>query len=248
MVRISVELVPRDEAAIHEELKVLKDNFDCIDVINVPELLRYDVRSWEGAKIAKKFYKDTMPHIRAIDINLDKPLPMAEFLIENNINEVLVIAGDPPQDMTRKIYPTVSTDVIRKFRDELPHIKVYAGIDQYRSSMRQEEYNIRRKIQAGAAGFFTQPFFDLRYMEMYAEMLEGREVYWGVSPVMSERSVNYWETKNNVIFPRDFKPTLEWNIDFARRTMEFVKNNDANIYLMPIKTNLLPYLTGAFNK
>lgn len=248
MVRISVELVPRDEAAIHEELKVLKDNFDCIDVINVPELLRYDVRSWEGAKIAKNFYKDTMPHIRAIDINLDKPLPMAEFLVENDINEVLVVAGDPPQDMTRKIYPTVSTDVIRKFRDELPHIKVYAGIDQYRSSMRQEEYNIRRKIQAGAAGFFTQPFFDLRYMEMYAEMLEGREVYWGVSPVMSERSVNYWETKNNVIFPRDFKPTLEWNINFARKTMEFVKNNDTNIYLMPIKTNLLPYLTGAFNK
>lgn len=248
MVRISVELVPRDEAAIHEELKILKDNFDCIDVINVPELLRYDIRSWEGAKIAKKFYKDTMPHIRAIDINLDKPLPMAEFLVENDINEVLVIAGDPPQDMTRKIYPTVSTDVIRKFRDELPHIKVYAGIDQYRSSMRQEEYNIRRKIQAGAAGFFTQPFFDLRYMEMYAEMLDDREVYWGVSPVMSERSVNYWETKNNVIFPRDFKPTLEWNIDFARKTMEFVKDNDANIYLMPIKTNLLPYLTGAFNK
>lgn len=248
MVRISVELVPRDETAIHEELKVLKDNFDCIDVINVPELLRYDIRSWEGAKIAKKFYKDTMPHIRAIDINLDKPLPMAEFLVENDINEVLVIAGDPPQDMTRKIYPTVSTDVIRKFRDELPHIKVYAGIDQYRSSMRQEEYNIRRKIQAGAAGFFTQPFFDLRYMEMYAEMLDDREVYWGVSPVMSERSVNYWETKNNVIFPRDFKPTLEWNIDFARKTMEFVKDNDANIYLMPIKTNLLPYLAGAFNK
>ena len=248
MVRISVELVPRDEVAIHEELQVLKDNFDCIDVINVPELLRYDVRSWEGAKIAKKFYKNTMPHIRAIDINLDKPLPMAEFLVQNSIDEVLVIAGDPPQDMTRKIYPTVSTDVIRKFRDELPHIKVYAGIDQYRSSMRQEEYNIRRKIQAGAAGFFTQPFFDLRYMEMYAEMLDGREVYWGVSPVMSERSVNYWETKNNVIFPRNFKPTLEWNIDFARKTMEFVQKNDANIYLMPIKTNLLSYLTGAFDK
>lgn len=248
MTRVSVELVPRDEAAIKEELTLLKENFDCIDLINIPELLRYDIRSWEGAKIAQHYFGNTMPHIRAIDIDLDQPLPMAQFLVENKINEVLVITGDPPQDMTRKIYPTVSTDVIRKFRDELPHIKVYAGIDQYRSSMRQEEYNIRRKIQAGATGFFTQPFFDLRYMEMYAEMLEGREVYWGVSPVMSERSVNYWETKNNVIFPKNFVPTLAWNIDFAQKTFDFVRKNNANIYFMPIKTNLLPYLTGAFSK
>lgn len=248
MPRISIELVPRGEAAIREELELLKNNFTCIDLINVPELLRYELHSWEGAMVAKEFYRDAMPHIRAIDIDLDKPLPMAEYLVEHKISEVLVITGDPPQDMGRTIYPTVSTDVIRKFRDELPHIKVYAGLDQYRSSMRQEEYNIRRKIQAGAAGFFTQPFFDLRYLEIYAEILVGVEVYWGVSPVMSERSVNYWESKNNVIFPKAFQPTLEWNIDFARQALDFVKKQDANIYLMPIKTNLLPYLTGAFAK
>lgn len=248
MVRVSVELVPRDEAAIKDELLLLKEHFDCIDVINVPELLRYELHSWEGAQIAQQFYPAVMPHIRAIDIDLDKPLPMAEFLVENQVQEVLVITGDPPQDMTRKIYPTVSTDVIRKFRDELPQIKVYAGIDQYRGSMRQEEYNIKRKIQAGAAGFFTQPFFDLRFLQMYAELLEGKEVYWGIAPVMSQRSMNYWETKNSAIFPRGFEPTLEWNISFAQCAVDFVKKNDANIYFMPIKTNLLTYLTGAFSK
>lgn len=248
MVRVSVELVPRSEEALKEELALLSDSFDCIDVINIPDLLRYDLHSWEASKIAQGYYKHVMPHIRAIDIDLDKPLPMAEFLLTNSIHEVLVITGDAPQDMGHKIYPTVSTDVIRKFHDELPHIKVYAGIDQYRSSMRQEEYNIRRKIQAGAAGFFTQPFFDLRYLEMYAELLEGREVYWGVSPVMSARSMNYWETKNNAIFPKNFEPTLEWNIDFARKAMEFVKTTNSNIYFMPIKTNLLPYLNGVFKE
>lgn len=246
--RVSVELVPRDIESLKEELSLLKEKFDCIDVINIPELLRYDVRSWEGAKLAGQFYANTMPHIRAIDIDLDEPLPMAEFLLENNINEVLVITGDPPQDMTRKIYPTVSTDVIRKFKNELPHIKVYAGIDQYRSSMRQEEYLIKRKIQAGADGFFTQPFFDMRYIEIYAELLGAKEVYWGVSPVMSSRSMNYWETKNNVIFPKNFEPNLAWNINFAKQVGDFVKKNNANIYFMPIKTNLISYLTGAFGK
>lgn len=246
--KISVELVARDAKSLQEELRLLRENFDCIEIINIPELLRYELHSWEGAKIAHEFYSHVMPHIRAIDIDLDKPLPMAKFLIENKINEVLVITGDPPQDMSRKIYPTVSTDVIRKFKMELPKVKVYAGIDQYRSSMRQEEYNIKRKIQAGADGFFTQPFFDMRYVEMYAELLEGKEVYWGVSPVMSPRSVNYWETKNSVIFPKKFEPTLDWNIEFAQQVSRFVKKNNANIYFMPIKTNLIPYLTGAFHK
>lgn len=244
--RISVELVPRDIASLTEELGLLKEHFHCIDVINIPELLRYDVRSWEGARIASKFYPQAIPHIRAIDINLDEPLPMADFLLENNVKEVLVITGDPPQDMTRKVYPTVSTDVIRKFKSELPHIKVYAGIDQYRSSMRQEEYLLKRKLQAGADGFFTQPFFDMRYLEIYAELLEGKDVYWGVSPVMSLRSMSYWETKNNVIFPKGFEATLAWNINFAKQVSDFARKNNANIYFMPIKTNLIPYLTGAF--
>lgn len=247
MTRISVELVPRSEAAMKEELQLLQDNFNCIDLINVPELLRYDVRSWEGAAVAQQYFPVVMPHIRAIDIDLSQPLPMADYLTEHDINEVLVITGDPPQDMSHKIYPTVSTDVIRKFREELPHIRVYAGIDQYRGSMRQEKYQIQRKLQAGATGFFTQPFFDMRYLAMYAEILEGVDTYWGVSPVQSVRSVNYWESKNNVVFPKAFAPTLAWNIDFSRRVLEFVEKTGSNIYLMPIKTNLLPYLSGVFS-
>lgn len=248
MAGISIELIARSEASLREDLGILKEHFNCVDLINIPELLRYDLHSWEGASVAQQFAYRAVPHIRAIDIDLDEPLPMADYLTERNVREVLVITGDPPQDMSRKIYPTVSTDVIRKFREELPDIKVYAGIDQYRGSMRQEAYQIRRKLQAGAAGFFTQPFFDLRYMEMYAEMLDGVEVYWGVAPVMSERSVNYWETKNNVIFPRGFQPTLEWNIAFAKGAFQFAEENDANLYIMPIKTNLLAYLEGALGQ
>jgi len=248
MKRISVELVPRSEEAIREELQILHENFDCIDIINVPELLRYDVHSWEGAAIAQESYSAAMPHIRAIDIDLDRPLFMAKYLVEHKIKEVLVVKGDPPQDMNHTVYPTVTTDVIRKFHEELPGIRVYAGIDQYRGSMRQEEYRIRRKLQAGAAGFFTQPFFDMRYVEMYAEMLDGLEVYWGVSPVMSARSQSYWEMKNNVVFPKGFAPTLDWNIDFSKRVLEFVRMCDASIYLMPIKTNLIAYLSGVFGK
>ena len=244
MKRVSVELVPRDEETLRAELALLQQYQDKIDVINIPDLLRFETRSWQGAAMAKEYFPDAMPHIRAMDINLEEELPMKDYLRAHDIREVLVIEGDPPQRMTHAVYPTESTDVIRKFREEMPEVTVYAGIDQYRSSMRHELYRIHRKVQAGAKGFFTQPFFDLRFMEMYADMLEGQNVYWGVSPVMSERSQSYWELKNNVVFPKGFEPTLNWSIDFSRKALEFVKKRGANLYLMPIKSNLEAYLKG----
>lgn len=246
MQRISVELVPRSSEELKADLEFLERYKDLVGVINVPDLLRLDIRSWEGAGIAREHYPAAMPHIRAMDIDLDQELPMKAYLREHGIKEVLVIEGDPPQSMAHETYPTTSTDVIRKFREEMPEVTVYAGIDQYRSSMRQELYRIKRKKQAGAAGFFTQPFFDMRYLAIYADMLQGLNIYWGVSPVLSARSQSYWERKNNVVFPSDFAPTLEWSTDFARQVMQWTHEHDANIYIMPIKTGLQEYLTGVF--
>ena len=239
MKRVSVELVPREEESLRGELELLKKYQGQVDVINIPDLLRLPLRSWEGAGIAQDYFNAAMPHIRAMDIDLDRELPMKEYLREHRITEVLVIEGDPP-------HPTQSTDVIRKFREEMPEVKVYAGIDQYRSSMKEELYRTRRKKQAGAAGFFTQPFFDLRYLEVYADMLAGLEVYWGVSPVMNSRSQSYWERKNNVIFPKDFRPDLTWSVDFAKKVMDFAERTGSSLYVMPIKTNLEAYLAGIF--
>lgn len=242
--RISVELVPRSYDGLREDLQLIKDAVCGVDLINIPDLLRLETRSWQGAAAAQEFYPAVMPHIRAIDVDLKRPLAMKEELRRSGITEVLVIEGDPPQDMSHKFYPTVTTDVIQKFHQEMPEVKVYAGIDQYRGSMRQEMYRIQRKLQAGAVGFFTQPFFDMRLLEMYADMLYGQNVYWGVTPVASERSMSYWELKNNVIFPRDFEPTLEWSIAFGKKVRGFAESAGDNLYLMPIRGNLRSYLTG----
>ena len=245
MGKVSLELVPREEAELREELAVAGKYAEKLERINIPDLLRLPMRSWEGAAIAGESFP-AVPHIRAMDIDITKPLPMADYLRRHDIKEVLVIEGDAPQDMAHTVYPTESTDIIRKFREELPEIKVYAGIDQYRGSMRQEEYRIRRKIQAGAVGFFTQPFFDLRFLGMYADMLAGIEIYWGLSPVLSQRSQSYWETKNQVVFPKGFEPTLEWSIRFAREVLHEVQGDGGNVYLMPIRAGLDEYLGGIF--
>ena len=246
MKRVSVELVPREEDQLRNELQLLNKYQKEIDVINIPDLLRFDLRSWQGAAIAQESFTMAMPHIRAMDIDLNQELPMKSFLREHQIKEVLVIQGDPPQSMNHVVYPTESTDVIRKFREEMPEVRVYAGIDQYRSSMREELYGIHRKLQAGASGFFTQPFFDTRYMQIYMDMLDGMEVYWGVSPVMSAVSKSYWERKNNVVFPKSFEPSLKWSIEYTKQVMELIDKMSGSLYLMPIKTNLEAYLAGVF--
>lgn len=244
--KVSVELVPREREELRTNLCALQSEIQDVDMINIPDLLRCEIRSWQGAALSKEYFKSVIPHIRAIDIDLSQPLPIKTFLREKKITKVLVIEGDPPQDMSHEIYPTVSTDVIRKFREEMPEVEVYAGIDQYRGSMRSEQYRIKRKLQAGAAGFFTQPFFDMRYLAIYSDMLAGLNIFWGVSPIDSPRSKHYWELKNNVIFPADFAPTIAWSVDFARQVLTFARQHQDNVYLMPIKAEINNYLRQVF--
>lgn len=246
MGRTAVEIVARNVEGVKRDLEILK-NFPQVDCVNIPDLVRYDYKSWDAAGIIQPTLP-TIPHVRAMDIDLNKPLPMKDAFLNHNIKEVLVIAGDPPQDMLREVYPTETVDIIRKFHEELPEVKVYAGVDQYRSGFREELYKVQRKAQAGAAGFFTQPFFDMRFLEMYADLLEGYEVYWGVSPVLSARSKGYWERKDKAVFPKDFEPTMDWNINFAHRVMDFISNTNGGLYFMPITIDISEFLPKVFDR
>lgn len=244
MGRIAVEIVPRDEEGLKQDLKVLK-KFSQVDCVNIPDILRYKTKPWDAAKIIQSSLP-TIPHVRAMDIDLSEPLPMRDAFINFGIKEVLIIAGDPPQDMRHKVFPTESIDVIRKFREELPEVKVYAGIDQYRNGIRDELYRVERKAQAGAVGFFTQPFFDMRFLEMYADLLSDFEIYWGVSPVLTASSRSYWERKDKAVFPKNFAPTMDWNVDFALQVMNFISKTDGGLYFMPITIDIADFLPQVF--
>lgn len=242
--RISVELVPRGEAELCSELTEIRAQLSRVDTINIPDLLRFPLRSWQGCRVARDYIPQVIPHIRAIDIPLDKPLEVAPFLRESGITEVLVVTGDAPPDMSRLVYPSSSLDVIRKFRREMPEVTVYAAVDPYRKSFREEHDYALRKLDAGAEGFFTQPFFDLRLLEIYAELLEGLTVFWGFTSVTSERSLSYWKTRNKVVFPADFAPKLAWNRSLAQEALRVVEDLGGNIYFMPIRLSAIKYLQG----
>lgn len=241
---ISIELVPRDAESLNRELQQVREHFPAIDTINIPDLLKFPLRSWQACGQARQLFPHAIPHLRAIDFDLRHPFPLAETFARHGIDSVLVIAGDQPQDMSRRVFRTSSVELIRALKNQLPGLTVYAGIDPYRSGIKNELDYVKRKLDAGAAGFFTQPFFDLRLMEIYHDLLAGLEIFWGISPVMSERSKDYWDNLNNAIFPPDFEPTLEWNRRFARQALEFVHQRQASLYFMPIRVDLVAYLEG----
>jgi methylenetetrahydrofolate reductase (NADPH) len=244
MTEISIELVPRSETSLRRELELVHNNFTTIKRINIPDILRFNMRSWIGCAIAGEFFPDTIPHLRAIDFDPNVPLPIIDDITKKEVEAVLVITGDPPQDMSHKCFRTNCLEMIRRLKRELPQLKVYAGMDPYRSGIKEEIDYIHAKQDAGAEAFFTQPFFDLRLMEIYQDFFQDCTIYWGVSPVLTDNSRSYWENKNNAIFPPDFVPTLEWNRGFAKKALRFACNNGGNLYFMPIRTNIVTYLEG----
>ncbi|WP_303721980.1 methylenetetrahydrofolate reductase [Malonomonas rubra] len=244
MTEISIELVPRSEGSLKKELELIRNHFPSVDRINIPDILRFDMRSWQGCMIAGDVFPKTIPHLRAIDFDPNKPIQIVDELCRQEVEAVLVITGDLPQDMAHKCYRTSCLEMIRRLKRELPQLKVYAGMDPYRNGIKEEIDYLKAKQDAGAEAFFTQPFFDLRLMEIYQGFMRDCTVFWGISPVLTENSQNYWENKNNAVFPPDFEPTLEWNRAFAQKALQFAKEHNDNIYFMPIRTDIAAYLDG----
>ena len=242
--RVSVELIPRDQDALEAQLAEVAEHLPRVDTVNIPDILRFPLRSWVGCAIAARRFAHAIPHLRAMDVDLQAPFPHAQLFMEHGIDEVLVVAGDAPADMAHPVYGSSSVDVVRKLSREHPELRVYAAVDPYRQGFLRELDYVQRKLDAGARGLFTQPFFDVRLMEIYAELLPDVPVFWGVTSVTSERSARYWRTRNQAIFPRGFRPTLAWNRTFAAEAFAFAEGRADNIYFMPIRSGVRDYLEG----
>jgi methylenetetrahydrofolate reductase (NADPH) len=242
--RVSIELVPRSRSGLRAELAAVAAHLPGVDTVNVPDLTRFSTRSWQGCAFARPRYR-AIPHIRAVDLNPREPLAMAAHLDEHGLDEVLIVSGDAPADMSARVYNVSTVEAIRRFARELPQVRVYAGLDPYRQSLARERDYLERKLDAGATGFFTQPFFDLRLLQAYADLIpEGAQVWWGATSITEEPTLNYWRARNHAVFPRSFQPTLEWNRAFAAQLLAFAAERGQHAYFMPVRANVREYLGG----
>jgi methylenetetrahydrofolate reductase (NADPH) len=246
--RVSIELVPRDVTAIRAQLDDTLALGPRVAVTNFPDLLRFDLRSWEAAAFALEHARAAgrdlaaVPHVRAMDVELACPWPAAARVRGAGIREVVVVQGDPPVDMRHAVTGATSLEVIAKLRREHADWRIYAALDPYRQGIAHERDYALRKLDAGADGFFTQPFFDLRLMGAWRDLLPRVPVFWGVTSVTSVRSMRYWTARNRAVFPTGFEPTLAWHQRFAADVVRFALDHDADVYFMPIKVGIGEWL------
>jgi len=249
--RVSVELVPRDAASLLRQLEATLALGAGVHAVNLPDLLRFEVRAWDAAITARAHalvgQRDlaAIPHVRAMDVPLDRPWAPAAALDAAGIDEVVVVQGDPPDDMRHELSGASSLQVIAKLRREQPHWRIYAALDPYRQSIAAERDYALRKLDAGADGFFTQPYFDVRLLAAWRDLLPDVPVFWGSTSVTSERSLRYWVSRNRAVFPNDFEPSLAWHQRFASEFVSVARETGANVYFMPIRVSITEWLGAA---
>jgi methylenetetrahydrofolate reductase (NADPH) len=243
--RVSVELIPRNDADFARQLDELAA-LPSVRTVNVPDIVRFPLRSWHACAAARARGFRAIPHLRAIDVDPRSAMPFAATLMEHGIDEVLVVAGDAPADMSRPVFDTSSEALIRRLKRELPGLTVYAALDPYRQGFAAERDYLHRKLDAGADGLFTQPFFDLRLLGVWGDLLGalGTRVFWGATSITSPRSARYWTTRNRAVLPRAFAPTLEHSREVARGVLAFARERDDDVYFMPIRASSRSYLDG----
>jgi methylenetetrahydrofolate reductase (NADPH) len=237
--RTSLEIVPYDLAALDAAAHLIAKRYPRIDTINLPDRADSSLGSIAAATQLRARIVHRIPHLRACDF-IEASVPaLIEALAGAAVDEVVVIAGDQREPRTG-LEPT---QLITRLTRAARNLTVYAALDPHRY---REDAALARNIEskriAGAAGFFTQPLFDLRDIDRCAPLLGDATTFWGLSPVVSDRSQRYWQRVNAVRFPPEFAPTLSWNHAFALRFLSEVADRGNNAYLMPIKVDIERYL------
>lgn len=239
-----LELVPRDLAVLEQESLQLLQHNPRLTGINIPDVLRLPIRSHEAAACLLKKGITAIPHLRSMDRSVKQTLEIVKHLISLGLTSVLIVSGDKPTSPESQTYEVTPLQVIEVLKSQFPTLNVYAALDPYRTSFKQELAYCEAKKHAGADGFFTQPFFDPELARIFLEQLEGSEVFVGISPVLSEKSINYWKTKNMAIFPRHFQLDLEWNCQLGKAIVETAQRLGHHTYMMPITVSAEAYVSG----
>jgi len=244
---LSIELVPRELRRLLQEAAEIAAEYPQFTWLNIPDIKSLPVRSHDAALAARELPLRVIPHVRARDRSVAETLAIFERLGEAGIGDILIVTGDRFGNGEEVDHAT-SLDVLREAVAQFGGaIKFWAAFDPYRSELRAELDYAKAKLDAGAAGFFTQPFFDLRFAEICLDQLAGIDTFVGISPVTSDKSRAYWERTNRVVFPKDFVPTLDYCARLTADLLHMTESHGQHAYLMPIRVDAKEYIQAAFS-
>ena len=209
---IFLELVPVSIDELKTNSQWAIETHPSITGINVPDILRIKNRSYDAVLPLANLSIQSIPHIRICDFSEEQLYTLCERLLNNGILHILLISGDPPPNLLQPVYRHNIIHILKGLSNTFNTIDFYAGFDPYRQSLKAEYEYAYNKLSAGAKGLFTQPVFDTHLAHMLLELNLDCNWFIGISPVLTEPSLNYWQTRNNVVFNTNFTPTYDYNV------------------------------------
>ena len=245
---IFLELVPSNINQLIEQSHWALTKFSSISGINVPDILKINTRSYEAASELTTANVTCIPHLRICDFSFDELIALCESLQSVGICNILLISGDPPPNPLQPVFKHNIVKIIANLTTAFPDVSFYAGHDPYRQSFKDELTYSQKKLDAGAKGLFTQPIFDVHLVNMLLEHCQPCEWFIGISPVLTEKSYNYWTSRNNVVFPPNFELSMAHNVSLAKTIIQTCNDHAQHNYIMPITCGLSPYLDHVFDE
>lgn len=230
---IAVELAPpvdSDDEKLMDAAHILKKSG--VDVLTFPDSPSGRTRA-DSILMAEKVHKETgmtvMPHICCRDKNA---IAMRSQLLGahlNDINNFLVITGDPIPSMVRQSVKAVfnfdSVGLMNIIKDmnesqfENSPIVYGGAINQTRRNLYVEISRVRKKMDAGATFFLTQPVFDDKGIARLRQIKQetGARILCGIMPFVSLK---------NAMFMKNEMTGIEVSDEIIARYKECVTKED----------------------
>ena len=230
---IAVELAPpvdSDDEKLMDAAHILKKSG--VDVLTFPDSPSGRTRA-DSILMAEKVHKETgmtvMPHICCRDKNA---IAMRSQLLGahlNDINNFLVITGDPIPSMVRQSVKAVfnfdSVGLMNIIKDmnesqfENSPIVYGGAINQTRRNLDVEISRVRKKMDAGATFFLTQPVFDDKGIARLRQIKQetGARILCGIMPFVSLK---------NAMFMKNEMTGIEVSDEIIARYKECVTKED----------------------
>lgn len=208
---IAVELAPpanADDGKLLEAAHILKNAG--VDVLTFPDSPSGRTRV-DSVLMAEKVKRETqltvMPHICCRDKNAIAMRSMFLGAHINHIDNMLIITGDPVPSMVRQTVKSVfnfdsvglmkiAKDMNEEIFPECP--LTYGGaINQGRKNLDVEIGRVRKKMEAGAEFFFTQPVFSKEDADRIKRIKEetGARILCGIMPLISRKNALFMKNE-----------------------------------------------------
>jgi methionine synthase / methylenetetrahydrofolate reductase(NADPH) len=188
------------------------------------------------------------------------------------VKNILAVTGDPAQigdyPEATSVFDTDSVGLVHVLSKmnrgedlagnpigEPPGFLVGASFNPTAEDLDQEVEKLRRKVEAGAHAFWTQPVFEIRVLQNALERIgdDGVRILLGLMPLRSARQAEFLHHEvPGIYIPRDVRQKLatlspedapKYGVEVAQRLLSEAETLVSGAYIMPPAS--VPDLAGA---